>query len=126
MPFMTNDQNLTHFLLDHVTPTLLSEDPTLPRSVRSSSRRTLPVGVGEEAPWTGVVVDGVSTEHSLPRNSQAVTLASVSRLPSGGGEAASNSSSSNSIVETTASVEPLSNSSKSVSGETEGVAAGAL
>lgn len=123
MPFMTNDQNLTHFLLDHVTPTLLSEDTTLPRSVRSSSRRTLPVGGGEEGGQTSVVVDGVSTEFSLPRNN-AVTLASVSPLPSGGGEAASNSS-SNSIVETTASVKPFSNS-KSVTGETEVVAAGAL
>lgn len=127
MPFLTNDPNLTHFLLDHVTPTLLSDDPTLPRSVRSSSHRTLPVGRGgDEAGRASVVVDGVSTDFLLPCNSQAVTHASVSPLSSGGGEAASNSSSSNSIVETMASVKPFSNSSKSVTGETEVVAAGAL
>ena len=124
MPFMTNDENLTHFLLDHVTPTLLSEDRTLPRSVRSSSRRTLSLGGGEEAGQARVVVDGVSTEFSLPRNT--VTLASVSPLPSGGGsgggEAASNSIS---IGETTSSVKPFDNS-KRVTKKTDVVAAGAL
>ncbi len=63
LPFVANDQDLTHFLA-HVTPTLLSEDTILTRSVCSSLHETMPVGEGEEGEPDSVVSDCINTDFS--------------------------------------------------------------
>ncbi|GAB5032284.1 magnesium transporter nipa3-like [Nannochloropsis oceanica] len=63
LPFIANDQDLTNFLA-HVTPTLLSEDPTSTRSVCSSSHRTTPMGECEKGGQANVVPDCVGINFS--------------------------------------------------------------